>query len=885
MLLRFPVTDAALADGVPTAFLAWTTTPWTLPSNCALAVHPDVDYAVVDVRAPDAAPDGPPLERLIVATPRVEAIFGEGVTPTRLIKGRDLVGQAYTPPFAFARPEGGRGWEVIPGDFVTTDSGSGLVHVAPGYGADDFAAALANGIGMLQLVGPDGRFVPAAGELAGRFCKEADRDIIRDLKRRGLLFKEEVYRHDYPFCWRADSDPLIQFARPAWFIRTTSVTPKALANNAKINWVPEHIRDGRFGDWLKNNVDWALSRERFWGTPLNLWRCAACNHTEAPASTAAILAKNPNAFDHFDAARAADPTLSEHLRVHKPWVDEVTLPCSACGGSMKRVPEVIDCWFDSGCMPFAQWGWPHRGHADFDIAFPADFISEAVDQTRGWFYSLLMVSTLLFGEGADGAERPLPHPFKTCIVLGHVTDKHGKKESKSKGNYTPPDKILDTDGADAMRWYFYAANPPWNSTRYSPENVRLGQQEFLVKLRNVYSFFTIYADIDGFDPRTSPRRPVAERATLDRWMISELHRALRDVTAFMDDWKLYDAAQRLIALTDALSNWYVRRSRDRFWAKADATAPGDKWDAYHTLHEVLVGMSQMAAPFVPFFSEVLWQNLVRNVDAAAPESVHLSSWPDFDAALIDETLAVDMAAVRDLVGLGLQARNANKLKVRQPLAKVEIILGDPQLAARVAAYTDLIADELNVKAVAFTQDATHVTFQLKPNFRALGPIYGARVQLVKRALEAVNPAAARQALADTGSLALTLEDGETATLSQDLVSVSVTPAEGYVAAAGATGVVILETALTPALVDEGLAREVLSRVQAWRKQADLGYTERIRVTVAGDAGLVAACSAHADFIRGEALADSLVFGDPPADAELREDTVDGRALRLGLARA
>lgn len=794
------------------------------------------------------------------------------------------MGRRYIPPFEFAIPEGGRPWEVIPADFVTTDSGSGIVHIAPGYGADDFAAAKAHGIGFLQLVGPDGKFAPSAGDFAGRFCKEADRDIIRNLKRRGLLFKEEVYRHDYPFCWRADSDPLIQFARPAWFIRTTSVTPAALANNAKINWVPEHIRDGRFGDWLRNNVDWALSRERFWGTPLNLWRCQSCEHTEAPASVSAILAKNPNAFEHFERARAENPELSPHLRVHKPWVDEVTFGCDACGGHMVRVPEVIDCWFDSGCMPFAQWGWPHRGHDDFRIAFPADFISEAVDQTRGWFYSLLMISTLLFGDENDGSTRAMPHPFKTCIVLGHVTDKHGKKESKSKGNYTPPDRILDTDGADAMRWYFYAANPPWNSTRYSPENVRLGQQEFLVKLRNVYSFFTIYADIDAFDPRTSPRREPALRSTLDRWMMSEFHRALRDVTAMMDEWKLYDAAQRIIVLTDALSNWYVRRSRDRFWAAADAPADivADKWDAYHTLYEVLVGMSQLAAPFVPFISDVLWQNLVRRPFPDAPESVHLSDWPAWDPALIDEGLAEDMAAIREIVALGLQARNANRLKVRQPLAKVEVILGHPQLTERIALYNDLILDELNVKEVAFTQNATHVAFQLKPNFRALGPIYGARVQLVKRALEGVDPKVARQALAESGALALTLEDGEVATLSPDLVSVGVSPAEGFVASAGTVGVVILETALTEALLAEGLAREVLSRIQAWRKQANLDYTARIRIGLAGDEVLLAAVRAHHDFICNESLADAIVFGDV-SGTEVREENIDGRALTLGLS--
>ena len=872
--VRFPVvsgddlaTDCATAGTTcRTSILAWTTTPWTLPSNTAVAVHPDITYAWVEVGD----------EVLIMASELVEKLLGPG--PHKVLEtrpGRELVGLRYVPPFQYATPTGGRAHEVIAADFVTAETGSGFVHVAPAFGEDDFKVAAERGIGMLQLVGDDGRFLPVVTDFAGRFCKEADRDIIRNLRSRGILFKEELYRHNYPFCWRADDDPLIQFARPAWFIRTTDVTRKALANNQAIHWIPEHIRDGRFGDWLRNNVDWALSRERFWGTPLNIWTCDGCGARTAPASVAEIEARNPSAFAHFEAARAADPALNPHLKVHKPWIDEVTLPCASCGGTMHRVPEVIDCWFDSGCMPFAQWGYPHQGEAQFKASWPADFISEAVDQTRGWFYSLLMISTLLFDESE------LPHPFKNCIVLGHVTDKHGKKESKSKGNYTPPNKILESDGADAMRWYFYAANPPWNNTRYSPEAVRLGQQEFLVKLQNVYAFFAIYAEIDGFWPTTSPKRPVAERAQLDRWILSEFHLTVRDVTALMDDYRLYDAAQRLISLADALSNWYVRRSRARFWSP-DKSA--DKWDAYHTLWEVLTGLARVAAPFVPFIAEQLYQNLVRNPHPEAPESVHLDGWPDHDPALIDEALSIEMRTVRDLVSLGLQTRASFKLKVRQPLRVAEIVLGHADLTARIEAYAELIADELNVKRVVFTQDAGDlVSYAVKPNYRELGPIFGKRMPEVRAALEAVQPEEVRRELADRGAYDLALADGEVKRLSSEHVQVTVQAKEGYAASGGAAGVVILEATLDDALIAEGRAREVMSRIQALRKQADLAYTDRIAVRLQGDPAIVAACEAWRAELCAETLAASLDLGVDPGDAlHTTEFQVDGASVTVGV---
>lgn len=846
-----------------TFFLGWTTTPWTLPSNTALAVRDDIEYCY--------AKQGD--EVFVLARSLCDSNLGEGrYEVLKTLPGSALVGTKYEPVFNYATPEGGeRYWEVISADFVE-ESATGIVHTAPAFGEDDYKAAREKGVGMLQLVEPDGTFKAEVTDFAGRFCKDADRDIIRNLKARGVLYKEEVYRHDYPFCWRADSDPLIQYARPGWFIRTTQVIDRAIENNQRINWLPEHIKDGRFGDFLRGNVDWALSRERYWGTPLPIWICEACDTRVAVDSVADIERRNPRAFDHFRAAKEADPSLNEHLIVHKPWIDQVTFGCDQCEGTMRRVPEVIDCWFDSGCMPFAQWGYPHRGKAQFERAFPADFISEAIDQTRGWFYSLLMISTLLHEEAE------MPHPFKNCIVLGHVTDPTGKKESKSKGNYTPPDVIFEDNGADAMRWYFCAANPPYNNTRHSPENVRQGQQEFLIKLRNVYSFFVIYANIDGFDPADNRSEP-ASRGELDRWMVSELNLAIRRVTASLDNYRVYPAAQELVRLCDALSNWYVRRSRDRFWAKKDSGGQA-KWDAYHTLYESLVTISKLAAPFVPYLTEEIFKNLVGAEKGA--ESVHLCDWPEVDEALIDEALSQEMQAVRDIVSLGLATRAAHNLKVRQPLSEVEIVLGHVDLTERVEAHADLIADELNVKKVVFTQHAEDmVSFTVKPNYRALGPVFGKRMPVVRKALDAADANAVRTALAEAGVYRLTLADGESVELDSEQVQVSVDAKDGYAASGGAVGVVVLNTSLDEALLAEGRAREVVSRIQGLRKQQDLEYTARIKVVIAGDEDVRAACEAHADMIAGEVLADALVVSDEAAlsDPSL-EAKVDGSALQI-----
>jgi isoleucyl-tRNA synthetase len=763
--------------------------------------------------------------------------------------------------------------------------------------------------------------------------------VIDDLKDRGLLFKRETVRHDYPFCWRADEDPLIQYARPAWFIRTTAQIADAIDNNGHVAWLPEHIRDGRFGDFLRNNVDWALSRERFWGTPLNIWTCEACGERAAPASVAEIEALNPGAFD---------PSVDEHLRVHRPWIDNVTLPCAACGGTMHRVPEVIDCWFDSGCMPFAQWGFPHQGVDRFRAAFPADFISEAIDQTRGWFYSLLMISTLLFDDetcqrhGLDPVG--FPRPYKRCIVLGHVTDADGRKESKSKGNYTSPNLVLrghttldalpdpslargtvglkpdqvksldlaaeervsiasgrpgpeagrfavvgarvgpkdtvhlhpddlaamglpatggrvgfavpfEPPGADAFRWLFCASSPVTTNTRLSMRAIRDGQREFLLRLRNVYAFFQIYANIAAengqLDLAAGPPRPPAARAALDRWILHRLHATTATVTSRMDEYLMYESAQALSAFVEDLSNWYVRRSRSRFWGEGEDTV-----DALWTLYEVLHALSRLIAPFVPFTAEGLYRALGPQAGAAGPDSVHLCAWPEVDPTLLDPELDAGMSLVRELASLGLAARSASRIKVRQPLQAITVVLADPAREADVRALEALLTDELNVREVRFAADAHEfVDYRVKPDFKKLGPRLGKGVKEVAGLLAAMDGAAVKAAVEGEG-LVLSLPEGPV-TLTAEDVTVAVLKKEHFEAASSPVAVVALSTDLDDDLRAEGLVRELISKVQSLRKELDLGYTERIGLTVACPAPVRAALERFGHALSGETLATSL----------------------------
>jgi isoleucyl-tRNA synthetase len=1024
VMVAFPVTAPQAAEDV--SLLVWTTTPWTLPSNMFAAVHPDFDYAVVRTE------EG----RGFVVAERLVETLASKVGPLRVerrMKGRELEGWEYRPPFdvfeawgeARARPsdrdtEQRLLWRVVLAPFVTLDAGTGIVHIAPAFGEDDHdvfrreAARFsvpregAANLELLCAVAQDGTFVgevpvpgggsrPALERYAGRWVKDCDKEIAHDLKDRGLLVHSETYRHDYPYCWRADSDPLIQYARPAWYIRTTQEIGSAIANNRAVHWLPEHIKEGRFGDFLAHNVDWALSRERWWGTPLNLWVCdGQPEHTEAFSSVDALEERNPRAFEHFHAARRADPTLSEHLIVHKPWIDQVTVPCASCGGTMRRVPEVIDCWFDSGCMPFAQWGYPHvpGSREKFAELFPADFISEAIDQTRGWFYSLLMISTLVFGD------RPKPHPFKTCIVLGHVTDKEGRKESKSKGNYTPPEIIFDrvamefaviddasaspgvavigrddldgldlqegatvhvsrrlfgdrtgpdlaltvrvnkrlrrrvvalhasdravlgvipvsspdvapaavprlpaeervvledrstpAPGADAFRWFFYAASPPWSATRHSLSNVRALQKEFAVKLRHVYSFFTIYAAIDGFDPLGEPLAAEAPMPELDRWIRSEVAMAVRDVTAFLDEYDAFGATSRLTALVDALSNWWVRRSRARFWRSG---WDGDKVRAYATLYEALVTITKLSAPFTPFGAEAMWQNLLvrpsvrAGAEGSVPESVHLADWPAVDPAAIDEQLSVRIARVRALASLGLQVRTQAKIRVRQPLRSATLVTARPDAVAESDAAQ--IADELNVletRFVPMSEAADYVEFRVKPNFRSLGSRgLGKEAQALKKTMGAMT---SREA----GALAAQVLSGATAVLGgvdlrADDVEVELVAKPGFAAAGDRVGVVLLDTQIDETLRELGLVREIVNRAQAMRKDLELEYTDRVRLAIAGGERVHRAVGAHGGSIASEVLAVEVTAGTLAprgASVAVRDAEIDGEAVRLEMDRA
>jgi len=939
VFVAFPLLDEA---GEPTArcLVAWTTTPWTLPSNQFAAVKADLEYVVLR----EAAVEGEPAagREYVIAGP-LAAAFGEKLKMAfevvERLRGDSLVGRSYLPPFDIFRPEGPpqpaplaaggaepAAWRVVAADFVTTDSGTGIVHVAPAFGEVDYGVLVAeqarfasgNEPTLLNPVAPDGTFTDAFPMGSGRFVKDCDRDITRDLKARGLLVHQEQYVHDYPFCWRAEKDPLIQYPRESWFIRTSRFREQMLANNEQIDWLPDHIKHGRFGNFLETNVDWALSRERYWGTPLPIWVCEETGQAEAVPSYEALLAKpGVGGVEVFDQAKRADPDLSDDLRVHKPYIDAVTYDSPfAPGKRMRRVSEVIDCWFDSGCMPFAQWGWPHRGGDEFAAQFPADFISEAIDQTRGWFYSQLAISTLLFGAGYEGDLPPgaaappgeYPHPFKTCIVLGHMLGEDGQKMSKSRRNYREPAEIFDAYGADALRWFFLAGQPPWTGIRYNERAIRESIPEFLLRLWNVYSFFVIYAEIDGFDPaavlaapgqldhadlaRARGWRSAAERGELDRWMLSELHATAAVMVERLDAYDHFAAAGELSRLVDAVSNWFVRRSRDRFWAAGRADggpeANPDKLDAYWTLYETLLTIARLAAPFVPFVSEAIWQNLaVAGAGDAVPESVHLTDYPEGDETLVDRDLVRRMGVVRDVASLGRAARAAERLKVRQPLSKVEVILTDPATGdeAWLAAHAELVCDELNVKQFEICREPDrYIERSVLPDLKKLGPRLGKDLPRLRKALGTADGAAILAAIHDSGQATVPLDGGGEAMLEEGDVIVRTTAKPGWAAAEGPRAVVVVAKDLTPELVAEGLVREVVHAVQTRRKTLDLEFTERIELAFASTSGeLREAIEAHLDYVAAETLATTAsVSADEPAGGERIE--IDGHPLVIDVRR-
>ena len=849
VFVRFAVRDAE-----NTYFLVWTTTPWTLPGNVALAVGEDVDY--IKVKGPDEAGE---TEYLILAEALREYALGERADEYEVVervKGRDLAGMHYEPLYTFLPVEQDYAY-VITADFVSTEEGTGIVHIAPAFGADDLEVGKKYNLPVLMTVNPQGAFIEEVTPWAGMWVKDADPKITEDLASRGLLFRSGVYYHTYPFCWRCDT-PLLYYARPTWYIRTTARRDEMVRLNRTINWVPAHIRDGRFGNWLENNVDWALGRERYWGTPLPVWVCdnPDCGHQHCVGGV-----------DELSELTGEDQS---GLDLHRPYVDEVTWPCRECGsGTMRRVPELIDVWFDSGAMPVAQWGYPYYNQELFKEQYPADYICEAVDQTRGWFYSLHAISTLLFDSVA----------FKNVICLGLILDEEGKKMSKSRGNVVAPWDVINAYGADIFRWYMYTAGPPGEPRRFSVDLVGQAYSSFWLTLWNTYSFFVTYANLDGFDP-SEAEMPVASRSTLDRWVLAELHTLVRDVTEAYETYDVPGATRPIEEFVDRLSNWYLRRSRRRFW-KSENDA--DKTAAYLTLYECLVTLSKLLAPAMPFLAEEIYRNLVGTVSPEAPESVHLSLWPEYDAALIDEALMDEMRLVMRLVRLGHAARNSAQIKVRQPLAEVAYSL-PREKADVVKRYAALIADELNVKTVRVLDKAEDVmSYRLNPLPQKLGPRFGKDFPLIQRVLREGDASEYAKALL-AGQTITVRYDGKEAELTPEEVEVRRQPIEGYAVAEDAQYLAALNITLTDDLKAEGLAREFIRRVQTLRREADFKVDDRIVTTYRASEGLARAVEQFADFIKGETLSEELMASESPDGEATGEYTFGGETLVIGVRR-
>ena len=809
-------------------FYAWTTTPWTLPSNVALCVGPDFEYC--RFRAKDGS-EG------IMARALLESVMGEGMEILATMKGSELAGMEYEPLYRFIEPEK-PAWRVITGDYVTLTDGTGIVHIAPAFGEDDARVGRENDLPFVQLVDTKGCM---ARETAwpGVFVKKADPMIIADLESRGLLVKKQPYTHNYPFCWRCDT-PLIYYARSTWFIRMTELRDRLLANNQTIHWMPENIRDGRMGNFLENVIDWGLSRERYWGTPLPIWICKDCGHMHAIGSIAELREMGEN--------------VPEDIELHKPFIDRVRVKCPKCHGDMARTSEVIDCWYDSGSMPFAQWHYPFENQEIFQENFPADFISEAIDQTRGWFYTLLAIGTLIFDRA----------PFENCLVLGHVQDKDGQKMSKHKGNVVDPWDVLDKQGADAVRWYFYSVGAPWLPSRFSSDMVSESQRKFMGTLWNVYAFFCLYASIDGYDPQ---KEKATEFTRMDEWLLSRLNTLVKTVDEGLAAYNVTESARAIAAFVDELSNWYVRRSRERFWGKG---MQGGKLAAFETLYTVLKTLCGLLAPFTPFMAETMYQNL-RQADE--PDSVHLTDFPACDAAKINPALEADMETVIEIVQLGRGCRSEANLKVRQPLAAAYV--KGARLGEEMAA---LIAEELNVKDVRFVDDArAFTTYQLKPQMRTLGPKYGKRLRAIGEHLANMDGNDVVDAFARGETVSFEIE-GETIALEKDDVLTSPAHKPGFVAATERELTVVLDTNLTPALVEEGFVREVISKIQTMRKDADFDVTDRIAVAIEAGEKLTGILEANREALSAAVLATSVAFG--PAGESATEWNINGEKARI-----
>ena len=800
------------AKGEDAYYLAWTTTPWTLPSNVALCVNPKESY--VKVKCDEYT--------YYLAEALADTVLGEGnYTVLERFTGKDLEFREYEPLFRFVSPKE-KCWYVTCASYVTLTDGTGIVHIAPAFGEDDSNVGREYGLPFVQLVDNKGEMTKET-DWPGMFCKDADKEILKALREKGLLLSAPVFEHSYPHCWRCGT-PLIYYARDSWFIKMTAVKEDLIRNNNTVNWIPESIGKGRFGDWLENIQDWGINRNRYWGTPLNIWECE-CGHRHSVGSIAELKEMSPNCPDEIE--------------LHRPYIDAVTITCPKCGKQMKRVPEVIDCWFDSGAMPFAQHHYPFENKELFERQFPADFISEAVDQTRGWFYSLMAISTLLFNKS----------PYKNVIVLGLVQDENGQKMSKSKGNAVDPFTALETYGADAIRWYFYTNSAPWLPNRFYPRAVIEGQRKFMGTLWNTYAFFVLYANIDNFDASKYTLDP-SSMTVMDRWILSKLNSMVQAVDENLGNYRIPEAGRALQEFVDDLSNWYLRRSRQRYWVKEMTQ---DKINAYMTLYTALVTTAKAAAPMVPFLSESIYRNLVCTHDTAAPESVHLCDFPEVQKQWIDSKLEQDMDEVLKIVVLGRAARNGANLKNRQPLAAMYV-----KAEPLESFYQDVIRDELNLKQVVFQEDLSEFTsYSFKPQLKTLGPRYGKKLGEIRTLLTNLNGSAAKKELDATGALKLTLADGTEIALAPEDLLIEMTKSDRFFSVEDGDLTAAIDTQLTEELIEEGLVREVISKVQTMRKDSGFEVMDHIRLWVWGDKAVEAAVRKNAETIREETLSDEI----------------------------
>ena len=830
-------------------FLAWTTTPWTLPSNVALCVNPDETYCKVK------AADG---YTYYMAEALLDKVLGklakeEGEKAYEVLetyKGTDLEYKAYEPLFACAGEAAAKQKKkahfVTCDNYVTMSDGTGIVHIAPAFGEDDSRIGRNYELPFVQFVDGQGNLTKET-PYAGVFVKKADPMVLTDLDKEGKLFDAPKFEHDYPHCWRCDT-PLIYYARESWFIKMTAVKDDLIRNNNTINWIPESIGKGRFGDWLENVQDWGISRNRYWGTPLNIWQCE-CGHMHSIGSRQEL-------FEMSGDERA------KTVELHRPYIDEITLKCPECGGEMHRVPEVIDCWFDSGAMPFAQHHYPFENKELFEQQFPANFISEAVDQTRGWFYSLLAESTLLFNKA----------PYKNVIVLGHVQDENGQKMSKSKGNAVDPFDALNKYGADAIRWYFYINSAPWLPNRFHGKAVVEGQRKFMSTLWNTYAFFVLYADIDNFDP-TKYELNYDQLPVMDKWLLSRLNTTVQAVDNDLANYKIPEAARALQEFVDEMSNWYVRRSRERFWAKG---MEQDKINAYMTLYHALVTIAKTAAPMIPFMTEDIYQNLVRSVDKDAPESIHLCDFSTVNEAWIDKDLEADMKELLEIVVLGRACRNTANIKNRQPIGTM-YVKAEKKMSEF---YTDIIADELNVKEVKFADDVeSFISYSFKPQLRTVGPKYGKLLGGIRQALTDINGTAAMNELRTNGVLKLDINGNDVELTEEDLL-IETAQTEGYVSESDGETSVVLDTNLTPELIEEGFVREIISKIQTMRKEAGFEVMDKIVVYAHGNDKIQDVMKAHEDEIKSEVLADEMVLGE--TDGYVKEWNINKEAVTMGV---